>query len=89
MGKRGQRNGEKQRLMPGHSDRHFFGHLENKREKRERLMREADKKIAELQHRVAVSQQAAQAAINLLKPYSVERKASMPLRRAFERTGKT
>ena len=88
MGKRNQGNGE-ERLKPGHTDTHRYGHLENKREKRERLMREAEKKIAALEHRVAVTEKAAAAAINLLRPYTPERKPTMPLRRTFERTGKT
>jgi hypothetical protein len=57
------------RHSDGHSDRHHFGRLETKREKRERLMLEAQKRIVELERQVAVSRRVALTVINLLAPY--------------------
>jgi hypothetical protein len=70
MAARNQGNGERKR--PGHSDRHHFGHLENRCEKREREAREAQRTIADLTYRIQVAAQAARSAIALLAPYSAK-----------------
>lgn len=76
----------------GQARRRAAAHVQHpltKAEKRTRELNEVRKRVAELEYKVATSQQAAQAAIRLLQPYSVDRKPAMPLRRVFERTGKT
>ena len=66
-GRQGQGNGEASRRY-GPREAHRYGHLENRREKAERLANEATKRISELERQVAVSRRVAQSAINLLRP---------------------
>jgi hypothetical protein len=88
MGRQSEGNG-KATLRMGPRETHRYGRpLESKKEKREREISEAKKKIAELEHTVSVSRRVAASAIALLRPYSVEPKRFTPLRRIIERKEK-